>query len=252
MLWISPGVPLVYWFGFYSEICVDIFSICAGYALFRNYSLSADWKNAYKGSILRLRFLLLNYWIVLCLFSLIGILMRSQDFMPGSVITFIQNFFLLKSYNGAWWYLNTYILVMLLSPLLMLPVKKCSVKFGLIISFGISILWYGLNRLSLLPAVAAGPAVSFLVKETKNLIGILPSIWIGAEFCKGNILDKADEKLSKIKNSQMLIVGLWTMLFIVVNLAEKAALTIFSAVLTFMFFNLWKKSEPVEKVFRKM
>ena len=32
LLWTSKDVPLVYWLGFVSGICVPLYSICAGYA----------------------------------------------------------------------------------------------------------------------------------------------------------------------------------------------------------------------------
>ena len=32
LLWVNETTPLVYYFGFFAEICVPIYSLCAGYA----------------------------------------------------------------------------------------------------------------------------------------------------------------------------------------------------------------------------
>ena len=32
LIWLDQTTPLVYWFGFFAEICVPLYSLCAGYA----------------------------------------------------------------------------------------------------------------------------------------------------------------------------------------------------------------------------
>ena len=38
LIWLNSETPFVYLFGFYSEICVSIYSICLGYAQYLLYS----------------------------------------------------------------------------------------------------------------------------------------------------------------------------------------------------------------------
>ena len=61
-----------------------------------------------------------NYWIVLVLFSCLGLLFDAGKGMPGDWPRFLKSIVLLHSYNGAWWYINTYILVLLIPPALLL------------------------------------------------------------------------------------------------------------------------------------
>ena len=46
LLWINSTIPVVFLFGFFSEICVPLYSLCAGYA--RQYmeeKKKSSWKN---------------------------------------------------------------------------------------------------------------------------------------------------------------------------------------------------------------
>lgn len=248
LLWVSPGVPLVYWFGFYSEICIHIYSICAGYALFRGYCLSSDWKESYKACIRRLPRLLLNYWVVVCLFSVVGLLVRSQNNIPGSFSDFILNVFLLRSYNGAWWYMNTYVLLTVLSPVLLFPIRRLSAKLSVTISLVISVSWYILNRFNIISVIPQQAVLSFVFKECKNLMDILPAVWIGASFCKAKFFDQINEKW-KVEKYQLSILVAWIILFVVTNIIEKAVFVLPCAVLTFILFNLWIKPEWIKQAF---
>ncbi|MBR2669793.1 MAG: acyltransferase family protein [Solobacterium sp.] len=248
LLWVSPGVPLAYWFGFYSEICVHIYSICAGYALYRGYTLFSERGRAYISSIHRLPRLLLNYWIVVCLFSVVGLLVRSQNNIPGSFNDFILNLFLIRSYNGAWWYLNTYILLVVLSPVLLYPIRKASAEFSVIGSLVISVIWYVLNRFNMIPAFPEQTILSFMFKEFQNLMSILPAVWIGAAICKGKFFDRINKKLKAEKNQSRILI-VWILLFVVTNIIEKAVFVLPCAVLTFILFNFWIKPEWVKQVF---
>lgn len=252
LLWIDHDTPFVYWFGFYAEICVSIYSICMGYAQYMLYKRGkANWAMTRK----RIFKLLINYWIILVMFSLAGLIYNTQNSIPGSLSDFLKSIVLLHSYNGAWWFLNTYIIFLLIPPAVkFLPVEKLSVIKGLICCFIFELIWYLINKFGLWITVSSDYAIAaFILKEVNNLIKILPAVYIGAFFCKGNLIPRISESFSsKFKNKKTgkYVLGLiWLVLFVGVNVIHKAVITIVSAFITFVLFNIWEKGMLAEKVF---
>lgn len=67
---------------------------------------------------------MIQYWIVLGFTCLLGIVFKHEN-IPGDLITFINNTFLLRtSYVGAWWFMQTYVLLMICSDWLVRIVDK--------------------------------------------------------------------------------------------------------------------------------
>jgi hypothetical protein len=63
-----------------------------------------------------LRFLS-NYWIVVVLFSLLGLVFDHSGQIPGSWKDFVGNMLVVgMNYNGAWWFVSTYLILLVLSP----------------------------------------------------------------------------------------------------------------------------------------
>ena len=87
-----------------------------------------------------------------------------------------------------------------------------------------------------------------MFKECKNLMDILPAVWIGASFCKTKFFDQINEKWKAEKYQSGILVA-WIILFVVTNIIEKAVFVLPCAVLTFIFFNLWIKPEWIKQVF---
>lgn len=115
-IWIR-GTPFVYYLGLFGDICVPIYCFCSGYA---HYLLKEKHgKNYSKSILIKLFRFLINYWIVVVLFSAVGLFFENGSVIPGSFSEFLGNIFLYRiSYNGAWWFVVTYIFLSVLSPLL--------------------------------------------------------------------------------------------------------------------------------------
>ena len=144
LLWISPGKPFIYLFGFFAEICVPLYSICAGYG--RQLNIQNN-KDRIKNRLVRIGNLLLNYWIILCLFSLLGVIFKTDQNIPGSLKDFFLNVILIKSYNGAWWYLKSYILFMLIpSKVIKFISDSVSLKSGIVLCILFQISNYFINK----------------------------------------------------------------------------------------------------------
>lgn len=115
--------PFVYYLGLFGDLCVPTYCFCSGYA---QMVLREKEQAAYlRQSAVRLIKFLLNYWIVLIIFSLIGLLFDKSGCIPGSAETFLGNLFLFRlSYNGAWWFVLTYAFLLALSPMMIKIVQR--------------------------------------------------------------------------------------------------------------------------------
>ena len=115
------GVPLCFYIAQLSDFCVYGFAFCSGYGHMVNYGKEGFYKNRLKGLLM----VLVDYWVILCVFSIISIAAGQAEFMPGSLRQLIMSALLVEiSYNGAWWYLFTYTVLVVLSPVLLKAVEK--------------------------------------------------------------------------------------------------------------------------------
>jgi len=110
--------PLIYFLGLFGDLCVPTYCFCSGYA---QMILWEKEQNAYlKQRFIRLIKFLLNYWIVLIAFSIVGLLFDKTGRIPGSLEAFLGNLLLVRlSYNGSWWFVLTYVFLVFLSPVMM-------------------------------------------------------------------------------------------------------------------------------------
>lgn len=249
LLWVNETTPLVYYFGFFAEICVPIYSLCAGYARALG---CVQGRETWRGNLKRILRLMENYWIILVLFSILGLIFDRTGSIPGTPLDFLKSVFLLHSYNGAWWYLNTYILTLLIpASVLLLPVKKLRGFGGFAVFFCYDLLWYLIERLGLWPSSTV-PVIAFVLKEANNLLGILAWYWTGAYICKVNCLDRAAAWIETHIRAQWqkpFLLLCFAALFIGFNLLQKYVLAGTVGVLTFFLFNLWNKSANTKKIF---
>lgn len=123
MLFLKNGRPLVYYLGLFGDLCVPTYCFCSGFA---QMVLKERERGSYfHKSLIRLLKFLVNFWIVLIIFSVIGLFFGKDGTIPGSFGSFLGNFFLYRlSYNGAWWFVLTYVFLVILSPFLIKIVKR--------------------------------------------------------------------------------------------------------------------------------
>lgn len=120
------GVPLVYFFGQAADFCVMAYCFCSGYGLMSAFvQADGDKKRYIKGRTKGLWDLAKTYWLILILFACIAIAVGKETEWLNSSITFLKNATSIwYTYNGAWWFVSTYILMVLLSPWVFAAVKK--------------------------------------------------------------------------------------------------------------------------------
>ena len=249
LVWLNPSTPLVYWFGFFAEICVPVYSICTGYA---QQLLWENRKSSIRSRADRILRLMRNYWIILILFSVLGLIFDNGNAIPGSFDQFLRSLVLLHSYNGAWWYLNTYVILLLLPPaVVLLPVHKMKLTPGLLFCGAFHVFWYLLNKFGFIPDAASAPAsLQFLRKELVNLVGILPYIWVGGLLCKYRAIERLWDWFGQVipaKGRKAVLLTAAICGFVAVNVIHKAVLMGFAALAVFLMFNLWEKGQRTRK-----
>lgn len=128
------GVPMSFYLGQLSDFCVFGFAFLSGYAHMTQYGRTGYYKRRLKG----LLSMFCSYWLIMIVFSLVGVLIGQGDYMPGSLKKFILNGLTLEnSYNGAWWYMFAYTVLVLISPVLLKWVKRSRPIPVLVIGFAI-------------------------------------------------------------------------------------------------------------------
>lgn len=250
LLWLDSETPFVFWFGFFAEICVPVYSLCTGYA---QQLLWEGGRSGIRDRISRILRLMRNYWIVLVLFSVLGLVFDKGNAIPGSLGNFLKSIVLLHSYNGAWWYLNTYVILLLLPPaVLLLPVHKLKLIPGLMFCAAFHVMWYLVRKFGFVPGALSAPAaVQFLYKEAVNLAGILPYIWVGGLLCRYRAVDALWDWFSRrvpARSQKAVLLVSAVIGFVMTNIIHKAVLMGFAALAVFLLFNLWEKGPRARNV----
>lgn len=134
--------PLAYYLSLFSDCCVAIYCFCSGYGLYIGYAKKDSDYN--RKNYIRLLKLYLNYWIVLLLFVVfLGLLLGRTAEYPGNFIKFMYNFTAIDtSYNGTWWFVFSYILLVLASSTIFKIIDKYNYIIVLLVSFVLYALFY--------------------------------------------------------------------------------------------------------------
>lgn len=191
LLWIG-NTPLVYYFALFGDICVSIYCFVSGYA----HYLQSSTTEVHRRWMHLLKFLI-TFWIIAVVFSLVGILVGDTS-IPASLKDFILNCLTIKnSYNGAWWYANTYILLVALQPFSVKFVKRYPAWFVLLLTFAFYIIGYGIRFWNWVNCDSV--ILSWIITH----IGLLGTSYfpyaIGMLFCKKQIISLFRQKLITLR-----------------------------------------------------
>lgn len=182
------GVPLIYYIGLFGDACVPIYCFASGYGLFM--VMNKELKLFKRKNSLRIFKLLINFWIILLIYVIISFLLGKVESNIGGLIELFLNFSVLSSsYNGAWWFLQTYIILVLLSPKLTRIINKFNSISLLFISGIIYFLSY-VQRIKSVIDFGDSTLLSLIVNALV-LVGTsqLPFI-VGSIFAKEKIYSK--------------------------------------------------------------
>lgn len=174
-----------------------------------------------------LRFLI-QFWVIAAVFSLVGIL-TGNSVIPGSVKEFLLNCLTIKnSYNGAWWYANTYILLVALQPLSRKFVERCPAWAVLLAAFTFYTVGYGIRFWGW------GSCRSTVLSWIITHIGLLGTSYfpyiIGMLFCKKQVVAALRQRVDSVKTRNICIFTVVT--FAGMLIAHGVIQTLFVAVIT--------------------
>lgn len=175
--------PLSYYISLFCDACVPIFCFVSGYGLY--FKFQKNPVSYHKENSVRIKKLYINYWIILILFAVIlGQLLNEKGY-PGSLIKFFLNFSAFdSSYNGAWWFFFTYLLLVATSAILFRLMDGSSIMLFSIICLVIYLVAFYLRIYQ--PNLFDNDFLNWLLRQL-SLFGtsLLP-------FCIGGIALKAN------------------------------------------------------------
>lgn len=184
------------------------------------------------------------------LFSIIGLIIKN-DSIPISFTHFVKHFFLLeKSYNGAWWFLLTYVLLILISKPVHLIVEKLNPYILLLISTGIYFIAY-IQRFK--NVVDFNNELANWIIMQMSLLGtsFLPFV-CGMIFYKYELFTKTRNWLNKnFNNLKLAIIGAVIFLVLVIGhgIVPSVIVAPFTGLVIIVIFNVVKKGNLIDKIF---
>ena len=235
------GIPLSFYIAQLCDFCVMGFAFCTGYA---HYLISddQDYTSKRKKSLLRL---LIKYWIVLAVFCAVSMLTGKGDFMPGSWITLLLSIFAWSSsYNGAWWYLLVYIILVIMSPWLQKLVKKHSSAVILIFGFAIYFIAYLIRFKFTVNNVLLARFGPFGTTLFEYLMGSIAA--------KEQYFTKVSgytSKLNKTVRAMFSMLTITVLLLVHTLIIPSLFIAPATGLIILTIFHLWKKPEAVRKAF---
>ncbi|MDQ0217477.1 acyltransferase [Peribacillus cavernae] len=243
---IFNGVPLVYYIGLFGDACVPIYLFAGGYGLF--ISLGGEKNSKLKKNLIRILKLLINAWIILLLFIGIAFFVGRQEAFSGGTVEFFLNCFLLSnSYNGAWWYLQTYTILVLLAPTLIRLVKRYN-SFNLLIISGIIYLVSYVQRIKHVIDLGDNTALILLVNATVLIGTSQLSFIVGFIFAKEKVYSKLYNKFHNIRFKNLLC-GLGILMLVILHaLYESMVIAPLTAITFICFFKLMDKRDWIQNI----
>lgn len=223
-------VPLIYYLALFGDCCVAIYCFCSGYGLYNSYRNN---KNSFKKNNFRRLFkLYINSWIILLIFVvIIGSISGKFNIFGGGMKDFILTVTLIKpAYDGAWWFLTTYIIMVLLSPMIYRLIDKYNYKLIMILSFAFYFIAY-IQRIKG-GIVVDNNTIQWFIRQLA-LLGTsqLPFI-IGGIFAKYKSYTFIFNRFNKVKGKSIL----GTLIILAMIIFHGFVQTLFVAVLTGIVF----------------
>lgn len=239
------GYPLTFYLGQVSDFCVMGFAFCSGYGHYKSMEISSE--GYYKRQLKHLLQLYFKFWVICCLFTLISVIMGRNDYMPGDFVEFLLNITSVNvTYNGAWWYLFIYAVIVVLSPLLLKATKKFNSILLLFIGGVIYLTAYYVRFYT--------PGHGWLLEKFGTFGMTLFEYLIGAIFCKTQILTKSYNMTTKVaKNSFvrdcLAVVTVLAIILIRTHLVRSLFVAPATGLIIMVIFHYWKKPNFIRKTF---
>lgn len=201
-----------------------------------------------KRNAKRILKLYINFWIIILLFVfLLGYLTGNSATYPGNIKTFLLNVAAISvSYNGAWWFLTTYIILVIFSKFINKIVQKYNNVLIILIVFVIYFICY-VQRIKVV-ITFENPILNWAVTQSALLGTSLFPFVIGAIFADKKIYSFIYNKVNNIKfKNTLCILGI---LFMIVchGFVQTLFVTVFTGIAFIVLFNLIDKPDSLNKL----
>ena len=192
--------------------------------------------------------LYINFWIIILLFVvLLGYLTGNSATYPGNIKTFLLNVTAISvSYNGAWWFLTTYIILVAFSKFINKVVQRYNNVLITLIVFIIYFICY-VQRINVV-ITFANPVLNWTITQAALLGTSLFPFVIGAIFADKKIYSFIYTKVNNIKfKNTLCILGI---LFMIVchGFVHTLFVAVFTGIAFIVLFNLIDKSDSLHRL----
>lgn len=231
---LGGGVPLLTCISYMFDACVPIYLFCSGYGLCIN---EISKPSNFKIRCNRILKLLIRVWTILGITCLVGYCMGMQEIYPGTVWNlFLNVLFIKNSYVGAFWFVQTYTLLVLSSQMIYNFIKKNSYIVTGIFSLSLYVISFVIDYF-VLGKLVSNP-IWYIVRAVMLFLKSQLSFVIGMIFANENIIDK-NQLVSKIRENKIVV---WFITVILICIRAKFAHAIFapfSAILLIVLFGTY-------------
>ena len=241
------GKPIVFYFAQLSDFCVMGFAFCSGYGLYKQYvRYGNDGKKYFKNRLNGIWKLLVNYWIVLIGFSIVSLLIGNGSRIPGTIWEFMGNLTTINtSYNGAWWYLFVYIILVISSPVVFRLCNRLPMWFNLGIAFCIYCSAYYV-RFSM-------PDKNWCLTKYGLLGMTYFEFLIGTMVCKNAWLEKIKYCITDKMPKWAKVTGAFAIIIVLLIghtlIIPSLFIAPFTGGMIILIFSTWEKTELIKKLF---
>lgn len=231
--------PLIYYVGLFGDCCVAIYCFCSGYGLMRLYKENPEEYN--KKNLVRICKMYINFWIILFLFVIVlGYITGNFDKYFVNLKVFILNFTAISvTYNGAWWFLTTYIILVILSK----SINKIIEKYNAILILGISFMIYFICYIEYWHKIIVfdGDILNWAVKQITLLGTSQLAYLVGGIFAHKKIYSQIYKIFFKVKFKNIISITLIILLVVFHSFIQTAFISSFTGICFIIVFNLIEK-----------
>ena len=200
-------------------------------------------KNRWK----RLLKFILHFELILIIFSIIGLFIGSAD-IPVSLNEFIGNMFLYGlSYNGAWWFVVTYILLIIIYPYLRKINDRINPVMMLCVSFALYFIGYIFEFQIMISTNNA--VLNWIFTQVLLLARTQLPFVVGMIVCKHSVVEKLKNMLNDIRYKNLTLAFIVLVMFVFHCVVQSLIVAPFTGIVTIMCFHLWDKPACIERVF---
>lgn len=217
-------------------LCVPMYLFLSGYGLYVSWQ-----NNKTMRPVRRCLLLYLNFWVICAIFIPLASWLRPEAY-PGSLTSFISNITAWNpTYNGEWWFLFPYIVLVFLAPLIFPLISKYNSVLVFLVSGFLYLCVYSTIKFN----------QDYLIHHhlIYNPILVLScsfSFITGALCAKNNIFGRITKGIWTVGHSGQILVQASLLILIVVLFVVQAALpvsifgTLFTFIFMFAFINLYR------------